>query len=644
MRDETVATFLEERLRTQPLRRDRRVPSVRRRRRPAGAAAHGRAREAVQPRAARAFGRRRDRAPVPAGSRTRASCGRTPASTVPTPCATCCASTRTCGATSRFAASTAAAARCPPNGARSFTEFPDRFMVGTDTFTPERWHYIVEHASWSRAWLADLPPALAERIAWRNGEALFSFWKPPRRRNDRSLTPALSPHAGRRCPTGRVRGASCCACLAVLARRRAAAQPAARRSPAPGARSRTGATSSPTRPLPDPIAVGQHFVVDFAVCPRGGAAAPQAVRVDANMPEHRHGMNYRPASRPRRRPLSRRRPAVPHARPLGPDVRRGDAAAATERLAEHAAPRMRSRTPHCCRLRSSSPVALAAAAARLVAVHATPRCSASSRTVRGRRRARPIPSNRVSGNATAIAFGERLFGDASLSRHGHRRVRTCHRPDARVHRRPAARGRACARRSQHAEPRQRRRPALVRLGRRARQPVGAEPAADARSAGNGQRPRARRGARARRSGRCAPRYVAAFGRAPPAGRRDRGRRRRQGARGLRRDARDRRARRSTTSAMRSRAAIAPPRRAIRSLAQRGLAIFVGSGNCTACHGGPRFTQRRVPRRRRPVLRRAGPRRPRPPRRHPQARRRAATTCSARTTTTRRAPPRSARAT
>ena len=60
-----------------------------------------------------------------------------------------------------------------------FTEFPDRFTAGTDTFTPERWHYIVEHANWSRAWLADLPPPLAERIGWRNGEALFSFWKPP---------------------------------------------------------------------------------------------------------------------------------------------------------------------------------------------------------------------------------------------------------------------------------------------------------------------------------------------------------------------------------------------------------------------------------------------------------------------------------
>jgi len=62
----------------------------------------------------------------------------------------------------------------------AFTEFPDRFMVGTDTFTPERWHYVIEHANWSRAWLADLPPDLAERIAWRNAEDLFGPMLAPR--------------------------------------------------------------------------------------------------------------------------------------------------------------------------------------------------------------------------------------------------------------------------------------------------------------------------------------------------------------------------------------------------------------------------------------------------------------------------------
>jgi hypothetical protein len=62
----------------------------------------------------------------------------------------------------------------------AFMEFPDRFLVGTDTFTPERWHYVVEHARWSRQWLADLPPDVAERIAWKNGEALFGGMLPPR--------------------------------------------------------------------------------------------------------------------------------------------------------------------------------------------------------------------------------------------------------------------------------------------------------------------------------------------------------------------------------------------------------------------------------------------------------------------------------
>jgi hypothetical protein len=42
-----------------------------------------------------------------------------------------------------------------------------------------------------------------------------------------------------------------------------------------------------------PIAVGQHFGLEIAVCPRGQAALPSAIKVDADMPAHRHGMNYR---------------------------------------------------------------------------------------------------------------------------------------------------------------------------------------------------------------------------------------------------------------------------------------------------------------------------------------------------------------
>ena len=64
-----------------------------------------------------------------------------------------------------------------PAWRKAFLEFPERFMVGTDSYTPERWHYVPEHAAWSRAWLSTLPREVAERIAWKNGEQLFSSWR-----------------------------------------------------------------------------------------------------------------------------------------------------------------------------------------------------------------------------------------------------------------------------------------------------------------------------------------------------------------------------------------------------------------------------------------------------------------------------------
>lgn len=55
----------------------------------------------------------------------------------------------------------------------AFLSHPDRFMIGTDTFTPERWYYIGSHAAYSRGWLADLPLPVAEQIGWRNAERLL---------------------------------------------------------------------------------------------------------------------------------------------------------------------------------------------------------------------------------------------------------------------------------------------------------------------------------------------------------------------------------------------------------------------------------------------------------------------------------------
>ena len=44
---------------------------------------------------------------------------------------------------------------------------------------------------------------------------------------------------------------------------------------------------------PDLLASGEHFALDFSICPKDGRPAPSAVAVDAWMPAHKHGMNYK---------------------------------------------------------------------------------------------------------------------------------------------------------------------------------------------------------------------------------------------------------------------------------------------------------------------------------------------------------------
>lgn len=60
-----------------------------------------------------------------------------------------------------------------PEWREAFLEFPDRFMVGSDTYVAERWHFVPEHASTARRWLSELPRDVAERIGWKNGEEVL---------------------------------------------------------------------------------------------------------------------------------------------------------------------------------------------------------------------------------------------------------------------------------------------------------------------------------------------------------------------------------------------------------------------------------------------------------------------------------------
>jgi hypothetical protein len=61
----------------------------------------------------------------------------------------------------------------------------------------------------------------------------------------------------------------------------------------PGTRVENERVAITYRTTPATIAVGQPFVLELAACPKGGAALPERVKLDAHMPEHRHGMNYR---------------------------------------------------------------------------------------------------------------------------------------------------------------------------------------------------------------------------------------------------------------------------------------------------------------------------------------------------------------
>jgi len=72
------------------------------------------------------------------------------------------------------------AARIAPDGELApdweqlLWEYPQRFMVGVDTFSAARWSKYGEAASRIRRWLAQLPEDVAARIAYRNAARIFA--------------------------------------------------------------------------------------------------------------------------------------------------------------------------------------------------------------------------------------------------------------------------------------------------------------------------------------------------------------------------------------------------------------------------------------------------------------------------------------
>ncbi|OSZ71715.1 amidohydrolase family protein [Hydrogenophaga sp. IBVHS1] len=57
-------------------------------------------------------------------------------------------------------------------------KYPDRFMIGSDTWVNQRWLYYDDLMKGYRAWLGGLPADVARKIAWDNGAALFGVPRP----------------------------------------------------------------------------------------------------------------------------------------------------------------------------------------------------------------------------------------------------------------------------------------------------------------------------------------------------------------------------------------------------------------------------------------------------------------------------------
>ncbi|HTQ02064.1 MAG TPA: cytochrome c peroxidase [Casimicrobiaceae bacterium] len=197
------------------------------------------------------------------------------------------------------------------------------------------------------------------------------------------------------------------------------------------------------------------------------------------------------------------------------------------------------------------------------------------------------PSNRASGNAAAIALGERLFRDPSLSGPGTIACSNCHVP-ARAFADGLPRGQGIARGDRNT-------PSLLNVGGQrwygwdgAQDSLWAQslrPLLDTREMGSSL---AKVASQVRAEPSLRAGYVAAFGREPPD---DDQVVAVDAAKAVAAYLQTLVSPRSAFDDFRDALARGDREAASRYpvLAQRGLAIFIGSGNCTACHSGPRLS-------------------------------------------------------
>ncbi len=141
-----------------------------------------------------------------------------------------------------------------------FLDHPDRLMVGTDTYTPERMYFIPEHAENVRSWLKSLPEDVAQNVAWRNAfNLVMPVWQ-YNNRNEALITES-----------------SIDSCFVDEAQDSAFLESDNYRA--------IIVTSSP-------VQVSESVSATVIVC--GEMGDVQSIELDASMPAHGHGTNYTP--------------------------------------------------------------------------------------------------------------------------------------------------------------------------------------------------------------------------------------------------------------------------------------------------------------------------------------------------------------
>jgi hypothetical protein len=65
-----------------------------------------------------------------------------------------------------------------PEWRQLIQKYPDRFVIGSDTWINQRWSSYDQLMAGYRTWLGDLPADLARKVAWANAAGLFGLPQP----------------------------------------------------------------------------------------------------------------------------------------------------------------------------------------------------------------------------------------------------------------------------------------------------------------------------------------------------------------------------------------------------------------------------------------------------------------------------------